>query len=220
MILPITGLKRREIDWLAVHDCEHGHTYLEHYSCYKKYHGDKERVGILDIETTDLTGDYGYILTYCIKKYGGETLKRFMTKDDVRRGTYDKRIMRQFIQDCKGFDRFITYYGARFDIPELRTRALYWKLPFPIHKSVKHTDIYFIVKFKLKLRRNSLMVACQHLGIKAKGHPLLPEIRWKAMNGDAGAIKYILTHNIEDVESTEKLYNRIKDFAPVRDNSI
>lgn len=221
MIAPVQTLKKDTLIWLRRNHCKHRQPYLVHYDCYKQDHGETERIGILDIECSDLKADFGYIFSYCIKELNGKVRKRVLSTDEIRKKEYDKGLMKDFVEDCKDFDRFVTYYGSKFDMPFLRTRAVYWGIEdYPTHNLVKHTDLYYTIKFKFKLRNNRLQTACEMFGIESKGHRLTPEVWRDANMGDKGALDYILTHNVEDVESTEALYKKVIQYAPKTNNSI
>lgn len=189
--------------------CPHRHNGLEHGACFDAVH-DAERIGFLDIEATSLNASFGYLLSYCIKPLGAETLKRPIEPKDIKRHRYDKALCSQFLSDLENFDRVVTYYGTGYDIPFLRTRCLYWNLDFPPMGSIFHTDLYYAVRNKLKLHRNRLEVACDMFGIESKGHRLTPKVWQDAQTGDAKAIAYVLQHNEEDVISLENLWNRLQ----------
>ncbi len=195
---------------------------FEHPNCYKKKLGlrDKEVVGFLDIETTNLRADFAYVLSYCIKTQNGKMYKGLINQKDIFSGKYDKRILKQLCKDIRRFDRIIGHYSVRFDIPFLRSRCLFWKLNFPIHKEIKHTDTYFIAKAKLLLRSRRLGVICEFLGIPAKNHPIKPDIWMKCMYGNKKALQYVLTHNEEDVISLQRVWNRLSKYVGRNNTSV
>lgn len=106
-------------------------------------------------------------------------------------------------------------HNTKFDIPFMRTRALHHKVAFPLYKTVQHSDVYNLVKYKLKLHRSRLETACQFFNIPSKGHRLNPEVWNKAMCGDKESLDYIVQHCSEDVESLEALYKILQPFASV-----
>lgn len=217
----IKETKKQELLKLVRKVCVHGHSLLAHPSCLKSELGIEERIGILDIETSGLQADYGYIFSYCIKKYHEkEIVKNTVTPEEIHGGVFDKRLMVDFIKDCDKFDKFITHYGTLFDIGYLRSRAIYHQLDFPRFQELKHVDTYFMAKSKLKLHSNSLRSICNFFGIEAKGHPMTTRVWNNATAGNQKALDYILVHNIEDVESTEKVYDKLKDFVGPKNNSI
>lgn len=227
MIPPVHRLKKTEITWLARHRCKHGMPYLEHYSCYVKEHPETQRVGVLDIETSGLEPRYSYMLSYAIKVFGK---RKYFTgrinSQEIRNDKHDQRILKKLIKDLAQFDHLITYYGTWFDLPYLRTQALYYKSmdpsfpEFPVFGELTHKDLYFVVKRKLRFAYRRLGVVCDYFNIAAKNHPMRPKVWKRAIRGDKKAIDYVMTHNIEDVNSTEKLYNLIIDYGSPAKPSI
>ena len=202
--------------------CIHRHNGFSHQNCFTKKYGliEKERIGFLDIETTGLKADYGYILSYCIKTDNGKMYKQVISQDDIFSGRYDKRILKLLIKDLRNFDRVITYYGTNFDIPFIRSRCLFWKLPFLVYLELKHTDVYFIAKSKLRIHSNRLGVVCEFLGIPAKNHPMTTAVWLKCSHGNKKALQYVLTHNEEDAISLQKVWHRLLTFVTRPNKSI
>ena len=210
-----TELRKRK-EW----KCQHYHTGISHPQCYDKSHGIEETIGFLDIETSNLVSNYGVVWSYCIKKANGKIISNGVTAEEIKTGVYDKRLLKDFCRDVRLFDRVITWYGKKFDIPFLRSRCLFWKLPFPIYKEIKHTDAYFIARYQLKLSSNKLGVVAGFFGIPAKHHPLTFAIWLRAFGGDQKALDYIITHNKEDVITTERVWERLCDAIKVTNTSI
>lgn len=201
--------------------CRHGTTICCCDSCLGEVGKDKkERIGFLDIEASSLKADFGILLSYCIKEHGRKTYGSKITTKELRSPLHDRRLTEQCVADMERFDRLITFYGSRYDIPFLRSRALYHRLRFPERGSIYHTDCYDWVKHKLRLHGNRLQFACDHLGIASKGHKLDPKHWNRALSGDQVSLNYIFTHNKEDVESLEELYNRLLPFCTLTKTSI
>lgn len=212
--------------------CVHRHNGFTHPKCYADARGGGERIGFLDIESGgSLDADWGFVLTYCIKKMGGGIIKRSITPEEVRAplmagGTKDKRLMEQFCEDIKEFDTIVVYYGKdtggryqRHDIPFLRTRCEKWGVKgFPTWKQLKVIDLFDIVKKYFKLSKRSMQNACRLLGIESKGLPFNMEVWQDALAGHQPALDYILKHNVQDVVSTEKLYNAVIKYRGTRTN--
>lgn len=221
----LKGMTKQEILKYAKQTCPHGHSYLEHSSCLEKVIGHVERTGFLDIETSNFSASFGIVVTWCIKEKGGEIFEGYLEDKDFKdpNGYYDKRIMKLCAETMKTFDRLVVYWGRdrRFDIPFLRTRAVGMGIEFPLYQENIVNDAYDIVKNKFKFGRNSLHAACTHLGIESKDTPMSPDMWIKAVAGrDKESIQYILQHCREDVISTEKLWDRISNFANTPKTSI
>jgi uncharacterized protein YprB with RNaseH-like and TPR domain len=226
MIAPVKALKKFEVDWLGTNYCKHRHTFLEHYDCFLAESPNTsplhEKVGFFDIESTGLKADFAYVFSYAIKIAGGKILGRVLRPDEIKNGVFDKNLMKELIDDLSKFHRVVVHYGAdrRFDLPFVRTRAIRYRLDFPLYKQIAVSDTWLIAKNKLKLRSNRLGVLCEFFGIAAKEHPMNPDVWMRALTGDKKALNFIWTHNKEDVRSTEALYGLIKDYAALDKRSI
>lgn len=201
---------------MAQSRCEHGHSLLSHPQC----RGYEERQAFVDLEATSLNASFGYILSVSLLCKGGGVWKRAVKPEEIRNHTFDKNLMKEFCDKVWDYDRLIGYYSERYDIPFLRTRAELYNLNFPKTKEMRHTDLWKIMKYKFKLHSNRLEAACDFFGIPSKGHRLIPSIWQKAQTGDKKALDFVLTHNIEDVKSTQELYYRIIKYIKVGNTSV
>jgi uncharacterized protein YprB with RNaseH-like and TPR domain len=227
MKAPIRRLTKSQIEWLADsgNRCKHRHTYLEHYQCFLNekpvnapFH---ERVGYLDIESTGLKGNWDYMLCWCIKEAGKEDiLGRHLKPREITGYKFDKDLTKELIDTINKFDRVITYYGIRFDIPFIKTRAEKWGLDFPAYRDLWQTDVYFIAKANLLLHSTRLMHVCDLLGIPNKEHKLIPDIWMKAKSGHVPSLEWIFTHCQEDVTSLEMAHERLKKYTLPQKRSI
>lgn len=228
-MLNLNRLKKDEILWMYNHFCKHGHRYVEHIACYEKDRGSlkgcpisKERVGHCDIEATNLHATFGYIFSYCIKEHHGKMLEYCLSPREIRDAVFDKNLMVQFNRDVRQFDRIVVYWGKnyRFDVPFLRTRASKWSVEFPAYKALFVTDMYDVVKSKLRLHSNRLQTVCEFFDIPCKGHRLNPEVWQKAMSGNKKALDFIREHNREDVISLEGLWDKLEPYFCISRTSI
>lgn len=213
--------------WLATHRCKaHGVLYIDHRNCFRKEMPDmdtptslKEKVGVFDIETTGIKANWSHMLVWCIKDLEGEIYHDVATRKEVR-DKNDRRIVKSAIDKLKEYDRILTWYGTRFDIKYLRSRALWYGFDFPTYRELLHTDVYYIARNRLALHSNRLEAVCQFLEIPAKNHPMTPQLWKRAGAGEEEALKIVLTHCQEDVISTEEVWNRLKDYAAELKRSI
>lgn len=201
--------------------CIHRHNGLTHPQCYRDNKELTQKIGFLDIEASNLSSDFGCILSYCIVDEKGKSYKRVLTPDEIKNGIYDKNLIKQLCQDIRNFTRIITYYGSKFDIPFIRSRSLLYNLPFPAYGELNHTDAYLVVKYKLgTLHSRRLGVVAPFFNIEAKGHPLNPTIWLKCLSGNKQALSWVLTHNLEDCESLRKLWKKISKFTRYANTSV
>ena len=182
--------------------------------CGKKFHpplADQplNRIqGYLDIEASQLNASFGHMLTWALKLRGGEILSDFIK---IRSLTEEKRIVKSLIRAMGKVDEVVTYYGTRFDLPFIRTRALYHGLIFPEYMAASHLDLYYVARSRLRMHSNRLGTVADFLGAKGKTN-LKPEVWVAASFGDKKAIRYILNHNIADVTILEKVHEKLEPF--------
>lgn len=174
-------------------------------------------MGFLDIETSNLDADFGIILSYCIKDSLSPTiLEGVITKKDIeaaKAGDEDKAVVIALVEDMQKFDRLVTYYGARFDIPYIRTRAMITNVEFPPFGSILHKDLYDVIKRKMRLSSNRLENACRQLLGKTE-KTRFDGRYWRAgSRGDKKSLEFILDHNRKDVLDLEKLYNKTIQYV-------
>ena len=100
-------------------------------------------------------------------------------------------------------------HNTGFDFPYMRAKALHYNIPFPGYGDLYHWDVYYTVKSKLKISRKSLDNACDYLGIVGKT-PISKDAWRKAKYGDPASLKYVLDHNLGDVDILEELHDRLE----------
>ncbi len=207
--------------------CKHRHTADEHPQCFMggKLIDNAQwwksiRTGYLDIETTQFTANYGYMLSWAIKdRNTGKIYSDSITKDDLFSGVIDKRIVKSLLKTMERFDCLVTYYGTKFDIPFIRTRSFVHRLGFFNMGQIKHIDLYYTTRSKLRMQRNSLEAACALFGIHGKNH-VDPALWIAASLGDKKALAYVLDHNERDVDILQELHNNLETQAGFPKRSI
>lgn len=225
MKVPVKTLSKADLEWLGSNNCRaHSHSYLDHYSCFLKEKPNTapffERQGFLDIESTGLKGNWDYILCYCLKNLDGDILGRHVTPRELTSYKRDQILTEELLADIRKFDRITTYYGSRFDLKFIRTRAEYWGLDFPAYRDLWQTDLYDIAKQKLLLHSTRLEHVCKLMGIPAKDHKLDPDIWQKAQLGHTESLEWIFTHCCEDVISLEAAWKRLQKYSIPKKQSI
>lgn len=157
---------------------------------------------------------------YALKPENDRLRLNIIKPEEIKKGLYDKRLCQDLIKEMVEFDRLVGHYSSRFDLPFIRSRAIFWGLEFPAYGSLKQSDTWIIMRNRFKIHSNRLQSACDFFGIKAKGHPMKQDIWLKAFQGDNQALKYMGVHCEEDVLSTEALWNKIKDYSLKAKTSI
>jgi uncharacterized protein YprB with RNaseH-like and TPR domain len=225
-----------EIDRRSRWHCpEHGHSGLTHPKCYNDCHGIVERKSALDIETGNLNADFGIVLSWANKTIGGSTTKYdYVTRADIEAGTYDKRIIETLVDDLWNYDRIVTHYGnnARFDVPFIRSRYL-WLVArglydgqheFPGYGMLWQSDTFTMAKGKTKLssRRQDNIASCiLNKDVKTKIEKnYWMAIKYGSIEDRMKAIKYIVKHNLADVDQLADNYTTLLPYVREARTSI
>ncbi len=223
MIAPVHRLKKDKVVWLSNHRCKHGHTYLSHYNCYLTEHPEENKIGYFDIESSSLVADFGFCIGWKILSEDDVMEGRMITKDEVlsKKTRPDKQLMIELVETLKRYDLIYTYYGTGFDFPFVRTRCLINNIDFPTFGSIKHKDLFYIIKSKFKLHRKSLEVACEMLLGKTNKTHWMGDHWIGAVQGKKESLDYIEDHCEKDVYDLKCLTKKVLDFAnPVTTKSI
>lgn len=224
MALNYARMKKAEIIWMANHKCKaHNTRYIEHPNCYVKENPDRQKIGFIDIEASNLKADFG--LTICVSILDIDEEKpwnRCLTKEEVFNETLDKPLLKEVVKEMRKYDRLIGYYAAngRFDIPFLRSRCLFHNVDFPEFGEIVMEDMFPIIKYKFALSRNRLDTACRFLvGESEKTH--WSGKHWvRAIQGNEESLKYITDHCDKDVTDLRKLYRKVFKFSRKINTSI
>jgi DNA polymerase elongation subunit (family B) len=162
--------------------------------------------------------------TYCIKERGRNKIyHRTITKAEItNENILDREVVRQCIEDIKRFDRTVGYYSGpwRYDIPFIRSRALYHGLDFPEYGSRFHTDLYPVVKKNLSMHSRKLKEVAKLCLGKSQKTELDPKHWIMAMSGHEKSLGYILKHCKYDVIDLELVHQKLEPFYLERDTSI
>lgn len=210
----------QQLDWLIKWRCGHRHNGVRHFGCFLKEFDIKERIGFLDIETSNLKANFGIILCWCVLDEKGKLFEDYLTKKDVLSGDEDKRIVQSCINTITQFNRICGHYSTYFDLPFLRTRAIIHGLNFPEQGLLYHTDVWKMAKKSLCLHSNRQDVIAESLyGKTVKTRISHPAWR-KAMLGDQKAAAEVLDHCRKDVEDLKRNYNTLKPYCKETKSSI
>lgn len=211
--------------------CKHHHTIEDHPACFIAgqinekqantifeitnepwYKVDGLKIGYLDIESDGLKADVSTMLSWCIKEKEGEVAYDSITKEELFNGTTDQRIIRSLIKEMSKYKILCSFYGTRFDLPYIRSKALHYGYSFPEYGKIYNFDLFYTARNKLLLSRRSLEVTCEYLEIEGKT-PLKRSTWQKAKYGDKEAIEEVVKHNYYDVIILEQLHDKLEPFA-------
>jgi uncharacterized protein YprB with RNaseH-like and TPR domain len=200
--------------------CIHRHSKDTHPNCFRRgllkklrwYEEQDLSIAFLDIETTGLKANIGFMLSWSLKYRDGPLKSDIVNRDEIFEGKYDKRIVKNLLDELRNVDIIVTYYGTRFDLPYFRSRALYWNFLFPAYGSVFHFDLYYRVRSLLKLHRHSLDAVTRFFGIEGKT-PIDISVWNEAQYGNRKALKKVMEHNDADVIILEELFDKLEDYS-------
>jgi len=216
----LKALSKSELNDRLDFRCIHRHNGIDHHCCYDQSKGLTERVAYFDIESSNLSSDFGTVLCYALKHKDG-LISNSLTTEEIKNGSYDKRLLEDLCRDLRKFHRVITWYGYKFDIPFVRSRAIFHRLDFPMYKEVFHTDAYQKAKVLIRtLHSKRLGVVAAFYGIEAKEHPLNPTVWLRCLSGDQDALDFVQTHCNEDVASLEKVWKKLEPYQKLTKSSI
>jgi uncharacterized protein YprB with RNaseH-like and TPR domain len=222
MLAPVSRMKKADIIWLFKHYCKHGHTYASHYTCFINENPDRQRIAFFDLETTDFKADWGILLCACFMSREGKFYEhRIQFKDMHNKAVMDRKVVAACVETASNFDILIGFYSSRFDLQFLRTRAVILGVPFPFYDEIHQRDVYYMVRNRFSLTRNSLQNACQSLLGKSDKTPMQRHL-WRAATlcDDEKAMNYITSHCRGDVTDVAKLYDKVVDYTKPLDRSI
>lgn len=104
-------------------------------------------------------------------------------------------------------DAVITYNGKKFDMPQLNKEFLKHGLTQP--SPYKDIDLLQTCRRKFKLPSNKLDYVAQFLGVGKKTPHMGMPLWTDCMNGCSKAWKTMKKYNIQDVNLTEEVYNKL-----------
>lgn len=180
------------------------------------------KIGVLDIETTGLWADFGYVLVAIMKDIETNEYQVFrLDETDSYRNAenrkhpefwrrVDRELLRNFRQEYEKYDIIIHFNGSWFDIKFLNTRLI--KNNLPVLPPMKQLDIYSIARYKLRLRSKRLDALKEFLEIdeEESGHQW--EYWQMAANGIREGFDFVENHCRKDVDRLGQVTRRMKAY--------
>ena len=182
------------------------------------FNQDEMNVGVFDIESTGLTGDFSCILCAVIKPYGRGSEQIFKIDLDKRDMlAAEKDLLLEFLPVLTSFDGLAGYYSTRFDMPLIRTRCMFHGIPAP--KKIKHFDAYFTIRRTVNpsTRRMDRIAEINRLtddSLPEKSKLGVKEWTGATFRRDQESLDYIVDHCVRDVYVLESIINKYMDFVP------
>lgn len=190
------------------------------------------KIGYLDIETSGLSADFDFAITYALLVRDVDTGKTTMRKGRINKqdriraeqkndaDRIDEELIAKLVEDISDVDLLIGHWFIgkhRHDIPFIRSRcAINSTSGFPKHKMVRYGDTQRWSSQIHRLRNNGLDTIADAYDLSTKKTPISTK-RWKnaSLFQSETAIDYIMNHNIKDVIITYKVHKHLEQYVPM-----
>lgn len=201
-------------------------------SMKEKYlYNDIHKIGYLDIETSGLTANFDYMISWAMVVRNIDTGKTekvrgaYITPKDLEYAKknrdadlIDQRILFEFMEEIEDIDCLIGHWFIgkhRHDIPFIRTRAAINKVPgFPKHRMIRYGDTQKWGSLIHRLSSNGLAMIGDAYGVSTKKTQIKTK-EWKnaIMFADPKAVAYVYDHNVKDVWLTYKIHKHMEEYV-------
>lgn len=161
-----------------------------------------------DLETANLTGDYGKILVASLKPYGKKPIT-WNIHPDIGSPS-EEHLVAEVRDALESFPIWVSYYGKMFDVPMLRSRLLFFK-----QRNVEprhHLDMYFMLKSKVLTSRRSQAHYLRWLDMPEQKMDLSPAEWGEAMESPK-AMRKLVARCESDVRGLEQLYKNTRHLV-------
>ncbi|MEM1584239.1 MAG: ribonuclease H-like domain-containing protein [Nitrososphaerota archaeon] len=167
----------------------------------------KPRICFMDLETTSLDADVGYLVGGGFMDEEGR-FKWFYASTPSK----EREALSSIINYLSKYHIVFTWNGSKFDIPFLAARALKHDLRVELIYRASHFDLAEFVRNYLKLSLVNLYHVARFLDISkdvsVEGIDV-PSLYLKAMKNDRRSAAKIKKHCRDDLEVLRKIYFRI-----------
>lgn len=145
------------------------------------------------------------VIVACYKWEGEKTVHSLCWDDSQD----DKQVLKELVALVNQADEVIGHNGARFDVPWVRTRCVYHKLPV-INPDLKVIDTLQWARRYFYFNSNRLDYLGQFLGVGGKVKTESGLWTKVVMNKDKKALGRMVTYCKGDILLLEKVFNRLK----------
>lgn len=186
-------------------------TVMEHKIHLKPF----REVGI-DIETTSLKADLGFILCIVAKVVGEDECHVWRLDEYPDRKPWDDSpLVEEFCEFLNECAKCFSWNGNRFDIKMLRTRR-FLNREHGAFTSFMHCDLLPVARQRFNLRNNRLATWLETLNTEFQKTPLDPLVWQKAEHGDEESMDMVVEHCIADVRGMEAVYLALDSSGGIR----
>lgn len=162
----------------------------------------KENVGAKQVV------EHATLASFAYKWLGEDNVYYFDTQHQS-----EKKLLKELISVLDVADIVIAHNGAKFDLPTIQGRAMVAGLKPP--SPYKIIDTLLVAKYEFNFPANSLEYLAIILGCAPKGgHKQFPgfELWEQCMKGNAEAWEEMRIYNIQDVNTLEEVYQKMKPW--------
>jgi uncharacterized protein YprB with RNaseH-like and TPR domain len=150
------------------------------------------------------------IICICYKWAGDDKVYSLQWDKDQN----DKTLLEKFITVANEADELVGHNGDRFDLPWIRTRCLYHRIPvFPNYSTL---DTLKSARSKFKFNSNKLDYIAKFLGIGAKTHTGYDLWKKVVLDKDKESLEYMIEYCKNDVILLEDVYNEMATYIPAK----
>jgi uncharacterized protein YprB with RNaseH-like and TPR domain len=148
----------------------------------------------------------------CISyKWAGDKTVHALTWDKEQN---DKTLLEKFMKVADTADELVAHNGDRFDLPWIRTRCLYHRIPiFPVYTTL---DTLKGARSKFRFNSNKLDYIAQFLNIGAKIHTDYGLWKGIVLNNSRKDLQKMVVYCKNDVVILEKVYNEMSPYLPAK----
>ena len=171
-----------------------------------------------DLETSNLAADFGFLLAAGVKPYGKPT--KVFRIDDYEGYENDRsddsKLVADVANEIAKYTIAIGYNTQRFDVPFLVARMLAADLDVRSLSNIRHLDLIWAVRYRMRLRGASLAIAREHLATADIKTPLTGRVWAQAASGSKKALDEIVKHNIQDCVVLEQVAKKIAHLVDIK----
>lgn len=149
------------------------------------------------------------IICIAYKWYGEENISSLQWKDGD-----DRDLMIKFSKLISEADIVLHQNGDSFDIPWLRTRAIFHKIPFPA--KINSLDTLKYARWGFYFNSNKLDYLGKYLGVGQKVENSYDLWMKVTLNNDKKALKEMVEYCKGDIKLLEDVYNRLLPYLKER----
>lgn len=149
------------------------------------------------------------VICICYKWESSKHVKSLVWDKDQS----DRNMLEEFSKICEKADEVVAHNGDNFDVKWLRTRCIYYRIPFP--DKVYSYDTLKKSRSAFRFNSNKLDYIAKYLGVGEKTETGGFDLWVKTINGDKQALKRMVDYCKNDVLILESVFQEIEKYVQV-----